>query len=334
MTDYTNEDLQSCVDAGILTDQQFADVKAHVHGVASTEAQPQDSEHFRLISGFNDIFVVVACALVLAALGSLFGHLTGLSPSVGVAVGAWALAEYFVRRRHMALPGVALSLAFGGASVFFLVLSFGFEGWGAGLVCLFAAALQMLFWWRFKVPVAVAMIAGTLVLGGQLTIAGQIHGVLVSIPILQLAMGIAVFIFAMWWDVKDPQRNNYRADVAFWLHILAAPLIVSGAFSFVAMYGEDSVTLWHAVAVTLIYACLALVSLWVDRRALMLAALSVLVFTYSKVLAEYGIVSLNFAITGLVVGLGLLALSVYWSRCRVLAFKALPAGLHKWTPDA
>lgn len=165
-------------------------------------------------------------------------------------------------------------------------------------------------------------------------IAGQVNGVIITIPLLQLAMGLAVFSFAMWWDGKDLQRTNYRSDVAFWLHILAAPLIVSGVFSFVAMYGESAIGVGHAIAVTLVYACLAVVSLWIDRRALMLAALSVLVFTYSKVLAKYGIVSLNFAITGLVVGIGLLALSVYWSRCRGLALKALPSRLQKWVPGA
>ena len=332
MTDYTDKDLQACVDAGILTGQQYADVKAHVHGQEEHGAQVQESEHFRLISGFNDIFVVVACVLVLAALGSFFGHLTGLSSSLGIAMGAWVLAEYFVRRRQMALPAVVLALTFGGACLFFFFRSFGIDGWGLGLICLAAAALQMLFWWRFRVPVSIAAAVGCVVFAVQMMIAGQVYGVPVTIPILQLAMGLAVFAFAMWWDIQDLERTHYRADVAFWLHILAAPLIVSGAFSFVAMYGEDTVTLGRAVAVTVIYAVLAVVSLWVDRRALMLAALSVLVFTYSRVLAEYGVVSLNFAITGLVVGIGLLALSVYWSRCRVFALEALPTRLQSWVP--
>lgn len=350
MKNYTEGELRSCVDAGILTEQQFTEVQTHVHG-ADIAKEGQDSERFRLISGFNDIFVVVACALVLAAFGSLFGHLTGLSPSIGVAGGAWVLAEYFVRRRQMALPAVALALVFGGANLFFFVQSIGFGGYRLSLVCLVAAALQMLFWWRFRVPIAIAVVAGYCVLAIQILIAAQFNltgqpgpeaqlemggplsGALITIPLVQLVSGFAVFAFAMWWDMRDPQRQSYRADVAFWLHILAAPLIVSGAFSFVTLYGDNTVGLGHAVAVTLIYTLLAVVSLWVDRRALMLAALSVLVYTYSKVLAEYGIVSLNFAITGLVVGIGLLMLSVYWSNCRIAALKIIPVRLQKMLPD-
>lgn len=329
MTDYTDKDLKSCVEAGILTGQQYADVKAHVHRGGESENTRRESEYFRLISGFNDIFVVVACVLVLAAVGSLFSHITSLDPSLGVAVGAWILAEYFVLRQRMALPAVVLALVFGGACLFFFFQAFDFDDWILGSMCLIAAVLQVLFWWRFWVPVTVAVIAGCLVFVGQILIAGTIHGVLVSIPLLHLAMGVAVFAFAMWWDLKDPERQNYRADVAFWLHMLAAPLIVAGAFSFVTMYGNETLSMWHAVGVTTVYGLLALVSLWVDRRALMLAALSVLVYTYSQVLSEYGIVSLNFAITGLVVGIGLLALSVYWQQCRVVALKLLPMQLRQ-----
>ncbi|AQU82813.1 hypothetical protein BV504_09465 [Halomonas sp. 'Soap Lake  len=331
MTNYTDEDLQSCVDAGILTSQQYSDVKAYVHHSDKPGTTRRKDEYFRLISGFNDVFVVVACALVLAAVGSLFSHVTSLNASLGVAIGVWVLAEYFVRRRRMALPAFALALTFGGTSLVLLIQLLGLEN--LILVSLLAAAVQVLFWWRFRVPVTVAVLVGCLVLTVQLLIAGHEHGVLITIPILQLAMGLAVFTFAMWWDLKDPERNSYRADVAFWLHILAAPLIVSGAFSFVLMYSYDSLALRHAIGVTSIYAVFALISLWVDRRALMLSAMSVLVLTYNKVLAEYGVISLGFAITGLVVGVGLLVLSVYWSRCRIAALKLLPAPLHRWLGD-
>lgn len=328
MADYTDKDLQSCVDAGILTGQQYSDVKAHVHYSDESGTTRREGEYFRLISGFNDVFVVVACALVLAAVGSLFSHVTSLNASLGVAIGVWVLAEYFVRRRRMALPAFALALTFGGACLVLLTQSLGVEK--LVLVSLLATAIQALFWWRFRVPVTVAVSVGCIVFAVQLLIAGQEHGVLVTIPILQLVMGLAVFAFAMWWDLKDPERNSYRADVAFWLHVLAAPLIVSGAFSFVLMYGYDSLTLRHAIGVTLIYTVFALISLWVDRRALMLSAMSGLVFTYNQVLAEYGVISLGFAITGLLVGVGLLVLSVYWSRCRITALKLLPARLHRW----
>jgi hypothetical protein len=43
---------------------------------------------------------------------------------------------------------------------------------------------------------------------------------------LVLVLGIGTFLFAMWWDSSDRARLTRRADVAFWLHLLAAPMIV------------------------------------------------------------------------------------------------------------
>ena len=40
-----------------------------------------------------------------------------------------------------------------------------------------------------------------------------------------LVLGIGVFLFAMRWDSSDPARVTRRSDVAFWLHLLAAPMI-------------------------------------------------------------------------------------------------------------
>ena len=59
------------------------------------------------MSGFNDIFVVIASALLLTAvvwIGSAF------APGLGwwlAAASCWALSEFFVRRRRMALPTIA-----------------------------------------------------------------------------------------------------------------------------------------------------------------------------------------------------------------------------------
>ena len=43
---------------------------------------------------------------------------------------------------------------------------------------------------------------------------------------LLLLCGLAVFALAMRFDLSDPKRQTRRTDIAFWLHMLAAPLIV------------------------------------------------------------------------------------------------------------
>src|SRR2546430_3225670 len=40
-----------------------------------------------------------------------------------------------------------------------------------------------------------------------------------------------MFLFAMWWDGSDRARLTRRSDVAFWLHLLAAPMIVHPVFT-------------------------------------------------------------------------------------------------------
>ena len=42
---------------------------------------------------------------------------------------------------------------------------------------------------------------------------------------LMFVAGLGVFAFAMRWDLQDPERITRRSDVAFWLHLAAAPLI-------------------------------------------------------------------------------------------------------------
>ncbi len=49
-----------------------------------------------------------------------------------------------------------------------------------------------------------------------------------------LGCGLAVFAAAMAFDISDRERVTRRADCAFWLHLLAAPLIVHSLVSFVA----------------------------------------------------------------------------------------------------
>ena len=68
---YNDDDVQQAVQAGILDDQT---AQAFKDFVAQQRQFPVvDEENFRLVSGFNDIFVVIAAALLLGSLGLLGG---------------------------------------------------------------------------------------------------------------------------------------------------------------------------------------------------------------------------------------------------------------------
>src|SRR3954469_15259073 len=124
---YSQQELDDAVDAGVITSDAASALRAHIEAQRST-AIP-DEEQFRLITGFNDIFVSIAAAILLFAVGwtgKSIGQATGLyisdhgdtGPSflapLAVAATSWGLALFFTARRRMALPSILLLLAFVG----------------------------------------------------------------------------------------------------------------------------------------------------------------------------------------------------------------------------
>src|SRR3954467_2650171 len=130
---YSESDLEAAVAGGVLSPEQAAGFRNFV--AAGQHSPAVDEEHFRLLTGFNHIFVAIAAAILLVAVAWI-GHYIppniegeGPSPFSGlfVAATAWGLAEYFTRQRRMALPSILLLLAFVGGV-------FGTIVFGAGTV--------------------------------------------------------------------------------------------------------------------------------------------------------------------------------------------------------
>ena len=153
---YSEEDINSAVEAGALSQESATAFRNHVAAQRSTPSV--DDEHFRLITGFNDIFVVIACALLLISVTWIVG-------AALEAATAWLLAEYFTRKRRMALPSIVLLLAFVGGVLAATMKWSGFESYINGnevnlaIASGAAAFAAWLHWLRFKVPITVA--AGT-----------------------------------------------------------------------------------------------------------------------------------------------------------------------------
>ncbi len=145
--------------------------------------------------------------------------------------------------------------------------------------------------------------------------------------------GVVVFALALRWDAADPLRQTRKSDVAFWLHLLAAPLLVRAVFGALGV-SQGETTLGGALVVVALYVIIALVSLAIDRRALMVAALGYVLFTFSALLNQYGVVSLGFVITALAMGSALLLLSAFWHRSRALVLNCLPQAIQARLPSA
>ena len=117
---YTQSDLDDAVASGALSAESAKALRNFVDLQRATPAA--DEEQFRLITGFNDIFVSIAAVILLSAvgfIGQLIGpqiEQNGPSPLAGIAVAAtaWGLALFFTAKRRMALPSIILLLAFVG----------------------------------------------------------------------------------------------------------------------------------------------------------------------------------------------------------------------------
>ena len=62
---YSESDLESAIAAGALTPQAADALRRHV--AAARAAPAVDEESFRLLTGFNDIFVGIAAVILLVA---------------------------------------------------------------------------------------------------------------------------------------------------------------------------------------------------------------------------------------------------------------------------
>ena len=330
---YSDEDLASAVEAGILTKETAHAFRNHVAGDNSAPAI--DEESFRLITGFNDIFVVIASLLLLTSvtwIGSTVSLLLGVALQTAT---AWGLAEYFTRKRRMALPSIMLLLAFVGGvlvtGIIFLQAAGFTEEISMGGPSLIAALAAWLHWLRFKVPITVAAGAGTLVAGIVFLLLASLPETRQWLMLITFIAGIGVFSLAMLWYSADTLRQTRRSDVAFWLHLIAAPLIVHPIFAVLNIF-ETQISMWQAIAVTVLYFVLAIISISIDRRALMVSALIYVLYVFNTVLEQYGVVSLGFAFTALIIGSGLLLLSAYWHSCRQLIIVHYPLYIQKHLP--
>lgn len=343
----TNDDIRRAVSAGVIDVATADRLSAFFSGAESRSdsdaALGGEDEQLRLVSGFGDIFVAIGLVLFLGALFGLTLDESLLFPAIATAAASWGLAELFTRMRRQALPSILLLISF--ASAVFLAAvkviygsdsvaitaGFGEAGTmaGAGLVTCAAVALH---WWRFRVPVTVAAAAaaGTATVLGVLEAA--VPGAVTALGgLIFLPIGLAVFLLAMRFDTSDRERRTRRTDIAFWLHALAAPMIVHPVMQNIM---RDETPGAGAAALTfVVFALLSLVALTVDRRAMLVSSLVYLGYAiYSMLQAGNALPSTSFVV--LLVGAVVLGLSLAWRPLRAALLGVLPKAIANTVPPA
>ena len=350
---FDRSDIRAAADAGILTRDQANRLEAFLATRADpvTKAMPEQTENLRFLNNFNDIFIttgIVILAMGLTAITGLFFGPRFWTMVSGGSVGAfgavilmpvagvmWLLAEYFGRRRRMLLPSMAAitvftlysGLSFGmitsgitGANAE-TITSFtqawdtlGNAGMGTFIGCCGAGAIA---WLRFRLPfcmflMAVAAAAAAYTFAGFFGDAGLIFGGLLSIVI-----GLATLGAAIWFDQKDPGRITRLSDNAFWLHVAAAPQIILGLRGMI-MGSPDAAPSTPEAA--LLLACLiglGLLSLALNRRALVVSSLLSFWLALGQVVdAVGGDAFTGFIASAILLGTGIILLGGGWHTAR------------------
>ena len=327
---YSDEDLNRAIKKGIFS---YSAVEEFRNQISPTPPITDEQEHFKLVGGFNDIFIVIACGLLLF---STFSILKSINISLGYLVFlllSWGLAEFFVLKRKMALPAIMLLIAFVGSTIGLSdsLLPISTEA-GAMLAAILSATSAYIHWQRFRVPITVA-VASVALIGLIISLLRVVFPDIDSwsSPLLLLC-GLFTFAFAMSWDASDTSRKNYRSDVGFWLHLLAAPLIIHPIFTGLnILNGEESN--FSMAVVVLLYLLLTTISICIDRRVLMVSSLIYFITALSGLLESYDMMGSSSAFTGIFVGVMLLLMSGYWQRIRIILVNQLPIFVRACLPE-
>lgn len=312
----------------------------------------EESEAPRFIRGFHDILITIGVIIGLLGLG-------GLATIYAVIPATIVLAEILVRRQRLALPAVVLTIAFAMSASFAIYpLIDGTEGtasdsWQLVVFLATISVVTFLFFWRYKIPIAYAtgFVTGyaALVVGLALIVLklSQDEKFFDTHPLmLGLFLGIfaaLVFGTALKFDFADRLRLTRRSDVAFWMHLAAAPAILYTIMAFVYLNGDQgwfasNSSIYQAAAIVAAVLVLMLIGIVLDRRAFVTSGLLSFGYAFKVLLTEGGfeqLVSsadtLAFVIL-LAIGIIVLSLGIGWQPFRRLVVGALPLAAQDLVP--
>ncbi|MBL0371996.1 hypothetical protein JJB09_08145 [Rhizobium sp. KVB221] len=306
----------------------------------------EDSEAPRFIRGFHDILITIGIIIGLSGL-------VGLASVYAVFPAVIVLGEILIRRQRLALPAVVLTVAFILAACIaiqplfdetFGIIAARWQPAFAGLVVM---GLLALFYWRYRVPIAFALMClaayGTIVMSiaavilqssGDISILDRYPLVLAGLIGLFAAL---IFGTALYYDFSDRLRATRRSDVAFWLHLAAAPAILYTVITLVYWSGqswfEAGTTAMQAAIIVFAVLVLMLIGIVLDRRAFVTSGLLSFGYAFKVLLEEGGIAqflastdNIGFVIL-LAVGVIVLTLGIGWKPLRRVVIKTLPDSL-------
>ncbi|MEQ1783314.1 MAG: hypothetical protein ABMA14_18315 [Hyphomonadaceae bacterium] len=260
-------------------------------------------------------------------------------------VGAWLLAEYFCGKRRLLLPSMALAIVITWASAALaaglasfmvdpvieagrvgngmnpweIVTGLSYSGFAA------AVAAAGLFFWRFRLPFSLFLLAGAIA-GLFYTAVAQFAGIgQVGSGAAMLVVGLATLGTAIAFDMRDPTRSTRSSDHAFWLHMAAAPQIILGVRGLLLGSGFAPASTAEATMMLVVLIAFAVLSLALNRRALIVSGLVTFATTLWVLVNEFGGGGVNtLMLTALIIGGAIVLLGGGWRTARRGLLKVFP----------
>ncbi|BBB26542.1 hypothetical protein [Amphritea japonica] len=308
------ETLERAARRGIISQQQLKELI--VFSTAEGSDEPVGEEQLRFVRNFGDIFITLGVLFVTFSVAAM--DLTQLQWLLPAALFLGA-AEWLVRIRRLALPGIAILIS----TLYFLSKALGISEFEtASLQFITLSGCSLLFYLRYRMPFSLLPVAAGLVAATVSTVGIDMF----KHQILFTALGLIVFITAMGFDARDRKRQLRASDCGFWLHLLASPLIVHGMMT-TLLFSETGLLeagTNREIGLLIFFIFFLLTALFVDRRAMLVSSLSYAIYAIFQVVSSNLLDSSNLPLI-IFIGFGvfIVLFGTYWYKLRRLIFGAL-----------
>ncbi|MEM1036673.1 MAG: hypothetical protein AAGI14_07925 [Pseudomonadota bacterium] len=356
--------LRAAVGANVITADQASRLEAFLISRMDGDEKPvAGQENLRFLANFNDIFITLGLIILFIGLTTFVSMIatpsvasgsiiSGIIAALVIGGTAWLMLEYFAGRRRLLLPSMALTLMFCMFMSIGLTALYGRMSVGPDFIATFDAdeMIQLtgnmgivgllssllasgLVFLRFRLPFSLAVMAISLsaAIYTSLSLYGGLGLILGGTAFLLL--GVVTFVAAVLFDMQDPERIRKPSDHAFWLHLAAAPQIIWGVSTIVtgsnilagSTSGTDNAT--QSVVLLGVLIVIGILSLAINRRALIAASLATFIFGLSFVLSEAGLDASNiFIMVTIIIGSGVVLLGAGWKTARRAVLVFFPKG--------
>jgi hypothetical protein len=203
------------------------------------------------------------------------------------------------------------------------------------------------YYLSFRLPFAGGLMGLGVVLTAVMTLlVVDPYLVVINAPAINVMVGLALLLGGILFDMRDPGRETRLSGTAFWLHFFAAPILLVAVLNvtqigwtlqesdfadpqsvnlFAAMASDSAEAFRLAVTALVVIGLFALVSLLINRRALIVSGLvtagvSIGVIVNASDLGAGAVV----AVTLLVLGGVVVLLGAAWNPVRRLLLLPIP----------